>query len=78
MTKKFKPCPFCGAVDAMEIGDCKELEECDNWEECPASPYVCVVCSINRGGCGSSTGYFLYEAKAVEVWNRRAEGVTRQ
>ncbi len=50
------------------------MEECEHFEECPAvEPYVCVVCSINKGGCGASTGYQEGVEKAIAVWNRRAD-----
>ena len=69
---KIEKCPFCGKQIA-EIGNCKNMEECEHFEECPAvEPYVCVVCSINKGGCGASTGYQEGVEKAIAAWNRRA------
>ena len=69
---KIEKCPFCGKQIA-EIGNCKNMEECEHFEECPAvEPYVCVVCSINKGGCGASTGYHEGVEKAIAAWNRRA------
>jgi len=71
---KIEKCPFCGKQIA-EIGNCKNMEECEHFEECPAvEPYVCVVCSINKGGCGASTGYQEGVEKAIAAWNRRASG----
>jgi len=68
---KIEKCPFCGKQIA-EIGNCKNMEECEHFEECPAvEPYVCVVCSINKGGCGASTGYQEGVEKAIAAWNRR-------
>lgn len=70
---KIEKCPFCGKQIA-EIGDCKNMEECEHFEECPAvEPYFCVVCSINKGGCGASTGYQEGVEKAIAAWNRRAK-----
>ena len=72
MNNTLLPCPFCGKQIA-EIGNCKNMEECEHFEECPAvEPYVCVVCSINKGGCGASTGYQEGVEKAIAAWNRRA------
>lgn len=72
MNNTLLPCPFCGKQIA-EIGNCKNMEECEHFEECPAvEPYVCVVCSINKGGCGASTGYHEGVEKAIAAWNRRA------
>ncbi len=71
MSNTLLPCPFCGKQIA-EIGTCKNMEECEHFEECPAvEPYVCVVCSINRGGCGASTGYQEGVEQAIAAWNRR-------
>lgn len=70
---ELKPCPFC-EKEIAEIADCKRLEECANFEECPADePYVCVVCSMDKGGCGTSSGYYDSDEKAVAAWNRRAQ-----
>lgn len=68
---KLKPCKFCGK-EVAEIANCIENEECANFEECPAQkPYVCVVCGMNKGGCGVSSGYYDADEKAAAAWNRR-------
>jgi len=73
MNNTLLPCPFCWKQIA-EIGNCKNMEECEHFEECPAvEPYVCVVCSINKGGCGASTGYQDGVEKAIAAWNRRVD-----
>lgn len=70
---KLRECPFCGK-QSVEIATCMQLEECAHFEECPAAePYVCMVCSINKGGCGASTGYYDSAEKANAAWNRRAQ-----
>ena len=72
---KIERCPFCDK-NVAEISNCKELEECRHFEKCPATePYVCVVCSMFKGGCGASSGYYDSEAKAIAAWNRRADAV---
>ena len=74
---KIEKCPFCGKQIA-EIGNCKNMEECEHFEECPAvEPYVCVVCSIHKGGCGASTGYHEGVEKAISAWNRRSQPETK-
>ena len=73
MSEKLLPCPFCGE-HATKIATCMQLEECAHFEECPAAePYVCMVCSIDKGGCGASTGYYDSAEKANAAWNRRAQ-----
>lgn len=68
---ELKPCPFCGA-NIAEIANCTQVEECDLFEECPAEePFVCIVCSIDKGGCGASSGYSCVATKAAEAWNKR-------
>ena len=70
---KLRECPFCGG-EALEIVTCMQIEECAHFEECPAAePYVCMVCSIDKGGCGASTGYYDSAEKAVAAWNRRTQ-----
>lgn len=70
---ELKKCPFCGE-HATGIATCMQLEECAHFEECLAvEPYVCIVCSIDKGGCGASTGYYDSAEKANEAWNRRAQ-----
>ena len=55
---KIEKCPFCGK-EVAEISNCQELEGCRHFEKCPATePYVCVVCSMFEGGCGSCSGYY--------------------
>lgn len=81
MTKELKPCPFCGA-SMLEITNAHDLEECANFadESCPCEnyedvgcSYFTVVCNVNKGGCGASSGYYETEEKAIAAWNRRIE-----
>ena len=78
---RLKPCPFCGATVA-QFTNAHDLEECGNFEDenCPCERYeqprncsfISIVCNMNKGGCGSSSGYFSTEKQAAEEWNRRA------
>lgn len=71
---ELKPCPSCGETDTIGFTDCRELEECKNFECCDyeSDGYVCVVCDANKGGCGASGGYAKTAKEAAEKWNRRA------
>lgn len=82
MNEGLKPCPFCGSVTAPKLSSVCECEDCANFEledcpECyePRASDGCihfVVCSVNHGGCGASSGWNVEELKAIEAWNRRA------
>ena len=68
---ELKPCPFCGKTVA-KLSNCKDLEDCENFEECGCDEIMhTVVCNWNNGGCGASTGYRKTENEAIEAWNRR-------
>lgn len=77
---KIKPCPFCGKSVA-EVLNAHGLEECANFEDdsCPCNQYEdagkcqfhTVVCGMNKGGCGASSGYFSTKEAAIYAWNRR-------
>lgn len=80
---KLKPCPFCGQDGAQMLSNVWEGEQCYNSskrEICPAfsnepeekgCPVHMVICSYTCGGCGSSTGWYSTEERAIEAWNRR-------
>lgn len=77
---ELKPCPFCGKTVAT-ISDAHETEECFHFESdvCPCEEFevACscgmklIVCGINDGGRGASTGYFNSEEEAINAWNKR-------
>lgn len=81
MSKQLKPCPFCGNLN-LELTNIHDLEECGNFDTdyCPceeyenpgACGYYTIVCNVNKGGCGSTFGYFTSKEKAIKAWNRRA------
>lgn len=78
-----KPCPFCGSTKAPQLSTIWECEMCRNFdlEDCPEcyepngsdGCMHIVVCSVNSGGCGASTGWNINKEKAIEAWNRRSE-----
>lgn len=80
MKIKLKACPFCGA-DVAEMLNAHDLETCGNFDDdrCPCEQYEgtgrcefhTVVCGINKGGCGASSGYFEAEERASQAWNNR-------
>ena len=55
---ELKPCPFCGAEDP-------DIET----EEFKGFIYTRVSCWL----CNVSTDAYLFEERAIEAWNRRAE-----
>ncbi len=78
---ELKPCPFCGKKVAV-MTNAHDLEECSNFEndnchcsEFESNPceYNTVVCDVNKGGCGASSGYYPTIEEAIEAWNRRAD-----
>lgn len=84
MTSELKPCPLCGNKKIVFSTLCEE-EMCRHFEdeECPCyeaeerNANDCyahfVVCPINEGGCGCSTGWYANQEKAAAAWNRRAD-----
>ena len=68
---ELKPCPFCGG-EKLIITDCKELEECSNFEKCEYVNCYTVCCDFEQGGCGATSGYRLHKEEAIEAWNKRA------
>ena len=69
---EIKQCQFCGNKNIVKDG-CKCLEACKHFEDCEEESYVAVVCNVNEGGCGASSGYYLTLSEAVSKWNRRAD-----
>lgn len=77
---KLIPCPFCGKVETVEYTNAGECGACakaslDN-TCCDFEPEGCsmvaVVCNVNRGGCGASSGYAFSFEGAAKKWNARA------
>lgn len=75
MSKKLKPCPFCGkkTAEVTTVAYAEEIENDNPYYSLYCNFYT-VVCNYNNGGCGSSVGK-QYETtdEAIEAWNRRAE-----
>ena len=76
---KLIPCPFCGKVKPLEFSDAAEFEDCKKALDtdccCDYEPNGCsmvaVVCNVNKGGCGASSGYARSYEKAAKKWNAR-------
>ena len=65
------PCPFCGS-DIADFVRCNELDSVCEVSECNIQPYIAVLCSFRRGGCGSCSGFYNDKKRAAAAWNRRA------
>ena len=65
-----KQCPFCGNKNIIFDG-CRGLEMCNEFEDCHENEMKSVVCSVNKGGCGASSGFYFTEEQAIEKWNIR-------
>jgi len=57
--EKFKPCPFCGNIESVEM----QNKETDSYN---------VLCNYEKGGCGARGGVRYMENEAKKVWNERA------
>ena len=77
-----KPCPFCGKRFA-EFSNLQNCEICGNFEsdDCPVcyeqergfSCTTFIICSVNKGGCGASSGWYYKRDELIAAWNRRAD-----
>ena len=72
---ELKPCPFCG----KSVADCgtiaeHEFTDTDSPHYYYDISHYDVICNVNDGGCGASTGK-CYDTPelASEAWNRRAD-----
>ena len=78
-TIKLDVCPFCGKSDTLMFTNAADEEACVKAENgdccCDFEPNGCamvaVVCSVNKGGCGASSGYSTTLKNAAKRWNRR-------
>ena len=66
--QKLRRCPFCGNEPTIVIRKGK-----DGWRD-----RYSVLCDYEHGGCGAESGWYHYEAEAVESWNRRVPPTTKQ
>ena len=75
---KINPCPFCGNARATVVTSCIDLETCGCFESCSnriddiEGIYLTVVCNVNKGGCGATSGFSLDKDDAISKWNGRA------
>lgn len=60
---ELKPCPFCGEEGKIIVRKGK-----DGWRD-----RYSVLCDYEDGGCGAESGWYHYEAEAIEAWNRRTD-----
>lgn len=71
-------CPFCGknVAEPTNIQNCEmcanfeDEDMCPNYEECGYGHFI--VCNVNKGGCGASTGWYKTVDEALAAWYRRA------
>ena len=66
-------CPFCGKETSLRFSNCQEMRACEDFRQCKDGHYLSVVCSLARGGCGASSGFFPTAEEAAAAWNRRPE-----
>jgi hypothetical protein len=66
----FKPCPFCGKSEHLELIHADELRD-DECESYNGDSYT-VVCNCLTGGCGANSGFSIEKGEAVTKWNTRA------
>lgn len=63
--QRTSPCKFCGNIKSVRIIDSNEAYERDE-----DYPMYAVVCDLNNGGCGSTSGFRETITEAIELWNR--------
>lgn len=64
-----RPCPFCGSAEAVVNMPYAEADWIDHDDD---NDGAVVICNVNAGGCGTSSGWAEDADKAAELWNRRA------
>jgi len=60
-----RKCPFCGK-------NVVELYEVEAEEDGEKVKYFNMVCDVEKGGCGCTTGMYDKELDAVIAWNKRS------
>lgn len=77
-----QPCPFCGKTRALKLTTAEELANEGEDDPLPwqHSESWAVICDgskpLGPGGCGASGGFMPSQVQAVDLWNKRAPGVT--
>lgn len=67
---ELKDCPFCGKDILVVSREDEAYGKAKN-----KNGYFAVCCNFNKGGCGSTGGYRKTKEEAVEVWNKRHNGI---
>ena len=70
-------CPFCGKTDFVKLADENTVNlltpDDEEYTKYPLSVVICAMAEHagDKGGCGSSSGYYLDPKDAIMAWNRR-------
>lgn len=61
-------CPFCGYLSSLSVERNDEYAD-ESYPERDLQYQV--VCDVNDGGCGASSGFYTTKDAAVTCWNTR-------